>query len=70
MSTTVTGWRQLFLPVLNVNDWLLAFTLRSFVFSFLSTEDRLWECGNLAFCARFPSHCGNRFWVSIGTAFP
>jgi hypothetical protein len=30
----------------------------------------LWKCGNLAFCARFPSPCGNRSWVSIGTSFP
>jgi hypothetical protein len=30
----------------------------------------LWECGNLAFVARFPSPCGNRSLVSIGTAFP
>ncbi len=41
-----------------------------FVFSFLSKEDRLWECGNLAFCARFPSLCGNRSVVSIETSFP
>ncbi len=32
--------------------------------------NRLWECGNLAFCARFPSACGNRSVVSIGAAFP
>jgi hypothetical protein len=70
MSTTFTGWRQLFLPVLNVCDRSLPITSSFFVFSFLSTEDRLWECGNLASCARFPSRCGNRFWVSIGTAFP
>ena len=29
-----------------------------------------WECGNLAFCARFPSPCGNRSVVSMGTPFP
>jgi len=42
-----------------------------FVFFVLRKEDdRLWECGNLAFWARFPSPCGNRFLVSIGTPFP
>ena len=33
-------------------------------------DDALWECGNLAPCARFPNRCGHRFWVSIGVAFP
>jgi predicted RecB family nuclease len=34
------------------------------------TWARLWECGNLAFWARFPSRCGNRSVVSIETSFP
>ena len=33
-------------------------------------NDRLWECGNLAFCARFPSSCGNRSVISIGACVP
>ena len=37
---------------------------------FQDTKPRLWECGNLALCARFPSPCGNRSVVSMGTSFP
>ena len=33
-------------------------------------DDRRWECGNLAFCARFPSRGGNRPVVSMAAPFP
>ena len=33
-------------------------------------KNGLWECGNLAFCARFPRSCGNRFVISMGPPFP
>jgi hypothetical protein len=48
--------------------------LRAVHSTFFSSEERgigLWECGNLAFCARFPSSCGNRFVIhrsAISTA--
>src|SRR5437667_1948951 len=31
---------------------------------------RLWECGNLACCARFPSGGGHRSVMSTGASFP
>src|SRR4029079_12288997 len=33
-------------------------------------KNRLWECGNLACWARFPSSCGARSVRSVGAAFP
>src|SRR5436309_4528824 len=35
-----------------------------------SNRKRLWECGNLACCARFPSDGGPRVVRSTGAAFP
>ena len=51
-----------------MGDTLLKF--RSRLLLRRRNDDQLWECGNLAFCARFPSPCGNRFVVSTGTPFP